>query len=619
MKVFCVLLAAHGTHAESDIVAAPTNSTAVIGLRGSSDDDISCPGNQTFILDGEVTCCLTGKNYDLDANYATLYLEDADLPEIPDLSGCKSVGYLQISHNLNITSVDGSRLPPQLINLGAVSTRITKFSNMCQPDSSSSLNSTLTTLDLRCSEISDVADFQLQHCSALTDIILDKNNIQNFDMSAFPLQLEKARLSLAYNQLTSLSFTNTTDFVLGELDLSHNTFSDFDFSWLPSGVQTLTMESNDIPFDQDLQFKTTGDSTRLTKLNLNYSYMTTLDGADLPSSLEELTVMGCYLESVSNMDKHNLTSLKTLDLNHNNIETQPDLQSCTNLTSINLSENKLTDKLDGSKFPAAAISIDVGGNDLSANSITSISGMASLVNLQELNLSWNNISDVSEINLQSNGKLTSLSLDGNPFTYLDLANSLPASTTPKFDLSLTGNSITSFPTSGAFPDDFAASPEFSSKWSSVTNNSTISCPGGQCKCTSKVTQQTDDGKTACVDQCPTNFFNKQTDDGVATCVQTCPSDFYVGKNSDESNYCLESGSAMTKQQYIGMNINNCTDWCNGLTMDNGKRRKGCYTGCQHKNDASTYNCKKAFKDNKTKRLKKNFLKKIFGYLARCEF
>ena len=74
-------------------------------------------------------------------------------------------------------------------------------------------------------------------------------------------------------------------------------------------------------------------------------------------------------------------------------------------------------------------------------------------------------------------------------------------------------------------------------------------------------------------------------------------DFLVMQNSDGAEYCLESVSAMTKQQYIDMDAtdDNCNAWCDGLTMDDANRKQGCKKGCLHKKDASTYNCKKHYK------------------------
>ncbi|MEG5162866.1 leucine-rich repeat domain-containing protein, partial [Microcoleus sp. AT3-A2] len=125
-----------------------------------------------------------------------------------------------------------------------------------------------------------------------------------------------------------------------------------------------------------------------------------------------------------------LTNLTTLNLNNNQITDYSFLGSLTNLTTLYLYNNQISDiSFFGSLTNLTTL-------DLSYNQITDISFLGSLTNLTTLNLSNNRITDYSFLGSLTN--LTTLNLDNNQISDISFLGSLTNLTT----LNLCSNQIT---------------------------------------------------------------------------------------------------------------------------------------------------------------------------------
>lgn len=134
---------------------------------------------------------------------------------------------------------------------------------------------------------------------------------------------------------------------------------------------------------------TESDFKDVTILNLDASQITTLEGIQLCTNLEELYVTWNYLTDITPLGE--LTKLNTLDLSFNRIENIEPLSNLKNLEILNIRSNKIKDinpilglrKLD----------------DLIISGIreVDITGLAKLPNLKKLDISSTKIKDISFI------------------------------------------------------------------------------------------------------------------------------------------------------------------------------------------------------------------------------
>ncbi|KAK8703686.1 hypothetical protein V6N13_047335 [Hibiscus sabdariffa] len=184
-------------------------------------------------------------------------------------------------------------------------------------------------------------------------------------------------LDLNSNKIESISNQDGTQLrltKLEQLDLSGNLFRDNTFSFLEGlpSLKSLDMSTNDLHGSLDI--KKMSNLTSLKKLNLNFNQIESLqsskdDGTKLQklTQLEELNLNGNLLNNSVFASLHGFSNLKSLDISHNQLQGSLDMKdfdAFTSLRELYISNNQLKDFV-----------IQKGGCDLK--------------NLEVWDLSWN--------------------------------------------------------------------------------------------------------------------------------------------------------------------------------------------------------------------------------------
>lgn len=230
--------------------------------------------------------------------------------------------------------------------------------------------SNLTKLDL---EKNNIENIDLSNNVSLIDVALSANKLSNIDVSK---NTNLVKFYVSSNQLTSLDLSNNDN--IERMDISLNKISSIDISNL-NNLKSVALSAN-----------------RISSLNVNTNVL-----------LESLYASSNLLSSIDITNNNNLINIDLADNSLSSI----DVKDKTNLKYLKLSKNKLT-------------SIDIKSNTLleeltiSGNKLTSID-LSNNTNLKELYISSNNLDnlDISKLS-----KLAHLNAAFNNFDNLVIDN-----------------------------------------------------------------------------------------------------------------------------------------------------------------------------------------------------
>ncbi|MBP1222902.1 hypothetical protein [Flavobacterium sp. 1355] len=169
------------------------------------------------------------------------------------------------------------------------------------------------------------------------------------------------------------------------------------------------------------------NNSNLQEINFNVraksNAITTMQTIILPKS-SKLTKLDCSLARIKNiLNLNTQTNLESIDFQNSGVIGVIDLSGSTQLKTINLSKNAITEI----KFPKTPVislkEINLGGSPIDGvndnnNSLTSIN-LEMLPNLESLALSYNKLTSVD---ISKNPKLTLLDITFNKILKIDLTN-----------------------------------------------------------------------------------------------------------------------------------------------------------------------------------------------------
>ena len=278
----------------------------------------------------------------------------------------------------------------------------------------------LKALGLRHNRLSDISP--LAQLKTLVELHLGNNQLS--DISPLKQLKQLIWLYLSYNQIADVSPLAKLN-NLKALYLSYNQIADF--SALAELVERLERYQNDnqtlvgpnapvIIRDSNLRTaieealgKTSraaisrADMRTLTGLDVSDQGIQNLTGLEFATNLTTLVLSNNEITDIAPLAK--LTNLTGVDLSHNQIVDIASLARLTNLTTLVLSNNKITDIT-----PLAKLT-NLTGVDLSHNQIVDIASLARLTNVTRLVLSNNKITDITPLAKLTN--LTGLDLSVN--------------------------------------------------------------------------------------------------------------------------------------------------------------------------------------------------------------
>jgi len=212
-------------------------------------------------------------------------------------------------------------------------------------------------------------------CELLGRYISENDHLTSLDLSSC---LNDARMTSLFRGLVSSNSIRDVD-----LSLCH--------SVRIGGIQSM------IPFLRD--------SSSINKLDLEcvpmnaQSLEVLLDALQRRSTIEELKLNKCSIESISVFESYTIPSLKYLNLKHNRITSIPSLQNYSSLETLNLGYNNLGADIEGGGILPLTRLLERDDSNLSVLHLTS---------------TCLNDTEVEQLtqSLKSNTKLTELSLAG---------------------------------------------------------------------------------------------------------------------------------------------------------------------------------------------------------------
>lgn len=155
--------------------------------------------------------------------------------------------------------------------------------------------------------------------------------------------------------------------------------------FFPSGFYyILNLNSKNI--DDIIKIENIKNLTKLRKLYLNFNQIKEIDGLDNLSDLRSLHLQGNRISKISGL--RNLKNLEYIYLNNNEISEITGINYNANLKMIQLFNNKIS-KIKGLKKAGNLEVLNLRNNDLDE-----ISGLTSLINLKRLDLSNNQINEI---------------------------------------------------------------------------------------------------------------------------------------------------------------------------------------------------------------------------------
>ncbi|CAL1532639.1 unnamed protein product [Lymnaea stagnalis] len=302
-----------------------------------------------------------------------------------------SNGSLFTSKNLDSFKSDKSNSAKQLgrnLPLGAALTvgghvDINSEHPMVQPPSAESLKSTRSfNSGQKAIDISEILKIcQESDTSKVFEIDLHGQNLTSFpDFQQFP---KLKILDLSGNHLNSISGLQATK-ELKELKLYDNDITEIDGLNKLRDLCTLLLQHNKISkIGQGLV-----SLRNLQMLRLDNNRITVIEPRELVScaNITSLDLSGNKLESLSAVS--NLPNLQELFASGNCFKKSSDITKCKKLQEVDLSRNFLTDLSGLANLPNLQIL------DVSSNQLTTLRSLKKLISLEELNINSNRVAEM---------------------------------------------------------------------------------------------------------------------------------------------------------------------------------------------------------------------------------
>ncbi|XP_039254748.2 leucine-rich repeat-containing G-protein coupled receptor 5A-like [Styela clava] len=261
-------------------------------------------------------------------------------------------------------------------------------------------------LNLDMNRITTVRNGDLDALVKLRVLLLKHNGISMIENNAFESSRNIRILELSYNNLTSLPIAIKVVQNLEQLIIPYNNIEelpDLAFAGNPE-LRQLSLAGNPI--------RSVGPASFSGLSHLQTLYLRNVeDQKEIPdfsgcSSLKELSIDGGKIKSVPQSFCSNLPSIRKLSLKGNNLRSLMGLSKCSNLTSLDVSGNQLTELIfNETKHLTKMLDLKLGNNkikqidedafsemkmvrkiNLAYNSFTYLP-MNGLGNLRELNIS----------------------------------------------------------------------------------------------------------------------------------------------------------------------------------------------------------------------------------------
>lgn len=252
-----------------------------------------------------------------------------------------------------------------------------------------------------------------KQCSSNNELSVGNNQI----VLGPALNVSTAYLSLVGNNFGNIPeayFATEAGKCLLELYLEENMITDLSKSGINtlSNLQKLTINGNSLT-----SFPNLSSNTKLVEVLAGYNQLTTLDPANLPSSLQALNLEQNLISSLSNtIDNTTLPNLKLLDLTQNSLTTLTNsfISNLLGLEELLVNYNKLT-QFETSVFESIPYLYNL---QISDNQIAQINTLGKLTQLTILNLDQNGLTsdNLAKTAFDQLVNLNTLSLNKNQLT-----------------------------------------------------------------------------------------------------------------------------------------------------------------------------------------------------------
>lgn len=232
-----------------------------------------------------------------------------------DLSGCKALTYIKVTHN-ELTSVNLSDCPM------------------------------LQTIDFASNKVSKL---NIEGCHSLTGLHAGYNLLQHIDLSGHHALRD---LYVASNRLSTIDLTDCT--VIENIQCYENSLTDIKMPLVRTRLHGIACPGNrlralDMSGCTQLSLLNCSQNelTQLnlsgcTKLNRLYCYENNLTELDLKDQLKVLSQLYCYSNKLTSLDVRGCRTLTQIHASDNNL-TELDLTGCTGARWILCSFNDITD------------------------------------------------------------------------------------------------------------------------------------------------------------------------------------------------------------------------------------------------------------------------------------
>ncbi|XP_039677450.1 toll-like receptor 13 [Perca fluviatilis] len=378
-------------------------------------------------------------DYSEDANELSVTCERRSLTAIPD-DIPRNASSLDLNSN-SISKITGTDLK-YLPKLTYASLGFNLISHI--DDGAFADLEKLKVLFLSNNNLTKVTDNMFQGLSKLVKLFMDVNRISYISPVAFQSLVSLEELDLGSNYLQQIAdvapiFKLPT---LNKLSLENNKFTSFQSDDLPlniSKIKTLYLTMNPLrkfsltkdvfPHLRSLQLSNCSSSDmewdvsnktflrNLTSLSLGGSYISfelCRMALQTTESLQTLflTLMKARIDEGLIDVACQIQSLRTLYLVYNHIVSVDDnlLKSCSQITDLSLSSNKLSEMSEHSlRFNSQLRHLDLGGNQLSKVPLA----LRGLSTLETLDLSYNDIAELDCNTFLNLTRLTTLNLYQN--------------------------------------------------------------------------------------------------------------------------------------------------------------------------------------------------------------
>ncbi|XP_057337576.1 chaoptin-like [Microplitis mediator] len=302
--------------------------------------------------------------------------------------------------------------------------------------------------------------------SKLKKLYLRRNGIRQMNLqnitSLSDIMPSLTHLYLSKNELSSVNFLKNFPPTLTHLYLDNNHISEFRIDSFPNSLKVLSLDGNKIrtlcSSLQNCTGMTLQSFGQLQNLSISNANLEIIESNSLKysSTLIALDLSHNRIREIASITFHNLTNLKTLILDVNQLGTIPNICDLVSLEHFSITYNKLksvnkSNFCSLSKLKKLILSNNVltkiaSGSfdklnsleelDLSNNKLVNLATnwISSKINLKNLNLGKNLFEDFSNLSLTGTQSLQYVNIDGNPLKLINTKTlkALPENTTVEF-------------------------------------------------------------------------------------------------------------------------------------------------------------------------------------------